>query len=175
MSKATPRAATAKFAAGGKPTSKKDLGLMAMSYGSVYVAKVALSNPAHLVKTLVEAEAYDGPSLIICYAHCISHGINTTFGIDEQRKAVACGHWPLFRYNPDKAAKGENPFSLDSKEPTISFEEYAYGENRYRVLKKIDPDAAVKLMAQAEEDTKRQYKLYEQLAAMSFNGDKTDA
>ena len=174
MSKSTPRAATAKFAAGGKPTCKKDLAMMAMTYGNVYVARVALSNPAHLVKTLIEAEAYDGPSVIICYAHCIAHGINTTFGIEEQKKAVACGHWILMRYNPELAAKGENPLQLDSKEPTMSFEEYAYGENRYRVLTKINPDAAAKLMTLAEQDTKRNWKLYEAMSQMSLNGKKDE-
>ena len=174
MSKATPRAATAKFAAGGKATGKKDLAMMAMTYGDVYVARVSLANPAHLVKTVLEAEAYNGPSIIICYAHCISHGINMTSGIEEQKKAVASGHWILMRYNPELTAKGENPLQLDSKEPTISFEEYAYGENRYRVLKKIDPDAAVRLMALAEQDTKRQWKLYEAMSQMSLNGKKTE-
>lgn len=169
MSKATPRASTAKFAAGGKPTGKKDLAMMAMNYGSVYVAGVSLADPAHLVKAMVEAEAYDGPSIIIAYAHCIAHGIDTTFGIEEQKKAVACGHWPLFRYNPALADKCENPLKLDSKEPTMSFEEYAYGENRYRVLKKINPEAAKFLMAQAEKDTKKRFKLYQQLAALSVD------
>ena len=172
MSKATPRAATAKFAAGGKPTGKKDLAMMAMSYGTVYVARVSLADPAHLVKTLVEAEAYNGPSIVIAYSHCIAHGIDNTFGIEEQKKAVACGHWPLMRYNPALADKGENPLKLDSKEPTISFEEYAYGENRYRVLKKIDPDAAKRLMCLAEQDTKRRWKLYEQMAQLSVNDGK---
>jgi len=174
MSKATPRGATAKFAAGGKPTGKKDLAMMAMSYGTVYVARVSLANPAHLVRTMVEAEAYDGPSVILCYAHCIAHGIDTTFGVDEQKKAVNCGHWPLMRYNPALAEKGENPLKLDSKAPTISFEEFAYGENRYRVLKKSNPDAAASLMAQAEEDVKRRWKLYEQLAGVSGNGAKAE-
>jgi len=174
MSKSTPRGATAKFAAGGKPTGKKDLAMMAMSYGSVYVARVSLANPAHLVKTMIEAEAYDGPSIVIAYAHCIAHGINTTFGIEEQKKAMASGHWLLMRYNPDLAAKGENPLQLDAKEPTMSFEEYAYGENRYRVLKKINPDAAVKLMELAEADTKRDWKLYKAMAEMSMDGNKAE-
>ncbi|MCX6345814.1 MAG: pyruvate:ferredoxin (flavodoxin) oxidoreductase [Armatimonadetes bacterium] len=171
MSKSTPRASTAKFAAGGKATRKKDLAMMAINYGSVYVANVSLADPAHLVKALVEAEAYNGPSIIIAYAHCIAHGIDNTFGIEEQKKAVACGHWPLFRYNPNLADKGENPLKIDSKEPTISFEEYAYGENRYRVLKKIDPDAAKRLMALAEQDTKKRWKLYKQLSELSVDGE----
>jgi pyruvate-ferredoxin/flavodoxin oxidoreductase len=170
MSKSTPRGATAKFAASGKPTGKKDLGLMAMTYGNVYVASVSLANPAHLVKTMVEAEAYNGPSLIICYSHCIAHGINTTFGIDEQKKAVASGHWILYRYNPDLAAKGENPLKIDSKPPTIEFEEYAMGENRYRVLKKANPDAAEELIKLAREDAKRRNNFYRQLAEMNISG-----
>ena len=174
MSKATPRAATAKFAAGGKPTCKKDLAMMAMTYGDVYVARVSLANPAHLVRTMIEAEAYNGPSIVIAYAHCIAHGINTTFGIDEQKKAVNSGHWILMRYNPALAEEGKNPLQLDSKEPTMSFEEYAYGENRYRVLKKINPDAAASLMVLAEQDTKRQWKLYEAMAQMSLNGKKAE-
>ena len=174
MSKATPRAATAKFAAGGKPMAKKDLGMMAMSYGTVYVARVSLANPAHLVRTLNEAEAYDGPSLVICYSHCIAHGINTLKGVEEQKKAIECGHWPLFRYNPDLAENGENPLKLDSKAPTIPFEEYAYGENRYRVLKKTNPEAAAKLMELAEEDARKRWNLYEQLASLSTNGNKEE-
>ncbi|MHB9036935.1 MAG: thiamine pyrophosphate-dependent enzyme, partial [Armatimonadota bacterium] len=169
MSKSTPRGAVAKFAAGGKPLGKKDLAQMAMTYGSVYVARVSLADPNHLVKTLAEAEAYDGPSIIIAYAHCIAHGIDNTFGIDEQKKAIACGHWPLFRYNPTRACKGENPLTLDSKEPTISFEEYAYGENRYRVLKKINPDAAAKLMCEAEVDVKNRWRTYQDLANLSYD------
>ena len=174
MSKSTPRGATAKFAAGGKATGKKDLARMAMTYGDVYVARVSLANPAHLVRTMIEAEAYDGPSIVIAYAHCIAHGIDTTFGIDEQKKAVNSGHWILMRYNPALAEKGENPFQLDSKEPTMSFEEYAYGENRYRVLKKINPDAAAELMALAEKDTKRDWKLYEAMSKMNGNGAKAE-
>ena len=174
MSKSTPRAATAKFAAAGKRTGKKDLAMMAMSYGTVYVARVSLANPAQCVKALMEAEAYDGPSIVIAYAHCIAHGINTTFGIEEQKKAVASGHWLLMRYNPELAGKGENPLQLDAKEPTMSFEEYAYGENRYRVLKKINPDAAAELMALADKDTKRDWELYQAMAGMALNGKKEE-
>jgi len=173
MSKSTPRGSTAKFAAAGKRTAKKDLGMMAMTYGSVYVAAVSLANPAHLVRTLVEAEAYDGPSLVICYSHCIAHGIDTTFGIEEQKKAVNSGHWLLYRYNPDLAAKGENPLKLDSKPPSIPFEEYAYGENRYRVLKKADPEAAAELVRLAQQDVDRRYDLYKYLAEFGTNGAKT--
>jgi len=169
MSKSTPRGSTAKFAAGGKTTAKKDLGMMAMNYGSVYVGCVSLANPAHMVKTILEAEAYDGPSLIICYAHCIAHGINNTFGIDEQKKAIASGHWILYRYNPELADKGENPLKIDSKEPTISFKEYAMGENRYRVLQKIAPADFEELMAGAQQDIERRHRLYQHLAKMDFS------
>ena len=153
---------------------KKDLGMMAMSYGTCYVASVALSNPAQVVKAFLEAEAFNGPSLILAYSHCIAHGINMTSAVDEQKKAVACGHWPLYRYNPDLAAQGKNPLNLDSKAPTISFEEYAWGENRYRVLKKNNPEAAAALMGKANEWTARKFSLYEKLAAMTFEtpGDK---
>jgi pyruvate-ferredoxin/flavodoxin oxidoreductase len=168
-SKSTPLGAVAQFAAGGKAMPKKDLGMIAMAYGNVFVAKVALSNPAQCIKAFMEAEAFDGPSLIIAYAHCIAHGIDMTTAVDEQKKAVACGHWPLFRYNPDLACKGQNPLQLDSKTPTMSFEEYAMGENRYRVLKKANPQVATALMAQATEWNSRRFDLYEKMAAMSFS------
>jgi len=167
-SKSTPMGAVAQFAAGGKPQGKKDLAMIAMAYGNVYVAKVALSNPQQVVKAFIEAEAYNGPSLIICYSHCIAHGINMTSGIDEQKKAVACGHWPLIRYNPELAEQGKNPLQLDSKEPTMSLEEYAYGENRYRVLKKSNPDAAKNLMDRATVLNARRYDLYRRIAAMDY-------
>ncbi len=171
MSKSTPRAATAKFAAAGKPMPKKDLGLMAMTYGTVYVARVAMgANPAQTVRAFVEAEAYDGPSLIIAYSHCIAHGINMTTGLDEQKKAVASGHWPLFRFNPGLLSENKNPLQLDSKEPTISMEEYIYGENRYRVLKKAMPERAAMLLKQAENDAKMRYNLYKQLVGLDLSG-----
>ncbi|GAB7025608.1 pyruvate:ferredoxin (flavodoxin) oxidoreductase [Geotalea toluenoxydans] len=171
-SKSTPLGAVAQFAAGGKAMPKKDLAMIAMAYGNVYVAKVALSNPAQVVKAFIEAEAYDGPSLIIAYAHCIAHGIDMTTAVDEQKNAVASGHWPLIRYNPELAAEGKNPLQLDSKAPTISFEQYAYGENRYRVLKKSNPEAAAALMKQATQWTSRRFELYEKMAAMSYAADK---
>jgi pyruvate-ferredoxin/flavodoxin oxidoreductase len=168
-SKSTPMGAVAQFAAGGKPQAKKDLAMVAMAYGNVYVAKVALSNPAQVVKAFIEAEAYDGPSLIIAYSHCIAHGIDMTTAVDENRRAVACGHWPLVRYNPELAEQGKNPFQLDSKEPTISLEEYAYGENRYRVLKKSNPEAAAALMARSTELTTRRFDLYKKMAEMDYS------
>ena len=165
MSKSTPRAAVAKFAAGGKPAPKKDLGLLAMTYGNIYVAKVAMgANTNQTVKAFVEAEAYPGPSLIIAYAHCIAHGFNMTMGLGEQKKAVSSGHWPLYRFDPQLKEQGKNPLQLDSKPPTTSFEDYAYGENRYRVLKQSKPDVAAELMKLASNDAVQRYALMEQLA-----------
>ncbi|MBN1817065.1 MAG: pyruvate:ferredoxin (flavodoxin) oxidoreductase [Sedimentisphaerales bacterium] len=165
MSKSTPRAAVAKFAAAGKPMPKKDMGLIAMTYGNIYVAKTALgANPNQTVKAFVEAESYDGPSLIIAYTHCIAHGLNMSMGLEEQKKAVACGHWPLYRFDPRLLAEGKNPLQLDSKTPTLAFEEYAYGETRYRSLKQSKPEIAAKLMEQATADAKSRYSLYEKLA-----------
>ncbi|HEU0264533.1 MAG TPA: 4Fe-4S dicluster domain-containing protein, partial [Geobacterales bacterium] len=168
-SKATPLGAVAQFAAGGKLMPKKDLGMIAMAYGNVYVAKVALNNPAQVVKAFAEADAYDGPSIIIAYSHCIAHGIDMAAGVEENRRAVASGHWPLYRFNPELAAQGKNPLQLDSKAPTLTFEEYANGENRYRVLKKNNPEAAATLMSQANKWTTRRFALYEQMAAMSYD------
>jgi len=172
MSKSTPRAAVAKFAAAGKPAPKKDMGLLAMAYGNIYVAKVALgANTNQTVKAFVEAESYPGSSLIIAYAHCIAHGIDMTTGYEEQKKAVACGHWPLYRFDPRLKAEGKNPLQLDSKAPTLGFEEYAYGENRYRSLKQAKPEAAADLMKLAIGDAADRWKLMEQLANLKC--DKT--
>ena len=176
MSKSTPRAAVAKFAAGGKLSPKKDMGLLAMTYGNIYVAKVALgANPAQTVKAFVEAEAYPGPSLILAYAHCIAHGFNMTVGTDEQKKAVACGHWPLYRFDPRLKEAGKNPLQLDSKAPTLTFEEYAYGENRYRSLKQSQPEAAAKLMKLANRDAVDRYALMEQLANLKCGQGETES
>jgi pyruvate-ferredoxin/flavodoxin oxidoreductase len=167
MSKSTPRAAVAQFAAAGKPAPKKDLGLMAMVYGNVYVAKVAIgANPNQAVKAFVEAESYAGPSLIIAYSHCIAHGINMTMGYQEQKKAVECGHWPLYRFDPRLKEQGKNPLQLDSKAPSLSFEEYAYGENRYRTLKQSKPEVAAELLKLASSDVAQKYALMEQLAKL---------
>lgn len=163
-SKSTPLGAVAQFAAGGKATPKKDLGLMVMSYGTAYVAGISLSNPAQAIKAFQEAEAYDGPSLIIAYAHCIAHGIDMSQGIESQKKAVACGHWPLFRYNPALAAEGKNPLQLDSKAPSISFEEYASTQNRFKVLRKLDPQAAENLIKRANAWTEKRSAMYRKLA-----------
>jgi pyruvate-ferredoxin/flavodoxin oxidoreductase len=170
MSKSTPLGAVAKFAAAGKPTPKKDLGMITMSYGNVYVARVAMgANPIQCVKAFVEAEAYQGASIIIAYSHCIAHGIDMTAGLNEQKKAVACGYWPLYRYNPALAEEGKNPLLLDSKAPTISFEEYAYGENRFRTLKGSHPEQAAKLLKLAEKEVASRFRLYQQLAAIDYS------
>ncbi len=171
-SKATPLAAVAQFAAGGKTQPKKDLGMIAMSYGNIYVAKVALSNPAQVVKAFLEADSFDGPSLIIAYSHCIAHGIAMDSAIDGCKEAVASGHWPLYRYDPRVAAEGKNPLQLDSKAPSISFADYALKQNRYKVLKKINPGAAETLMAEANKVTADRYDMYKKLAEMPFDGDK---
>jgi len=165
MSKSTPRSAVAKFAAGGKPLAKKDLGMMAMTYGSVYVAAVAMGhNDMQTIRAFLEAEAYDGPSLIIAYSHCIAHGINMAKGMTNQKAAVESGHWPLYRYNPMLAREGKNPLKLDSKAPKIRFEDYAYTEARYKMLTKINPAEAKRLMALAEEDVRKRWKTYEEMA-----------
>jgi len=172
-SKATPRAAVAKFAAAGKPTPKKDLGLMAMSYGSVYVAQVAMgSSDAQTVRAFVEAESYNGPSIIIAYCHCINHGINMRLGFEQQKAAVASGAWPLYRYDPRLAEAGKNPLQLDSKEPTIPLRDYAYSEIRYKMLTKSDPDAAERLIELAAKDAATRWHYYAQLAAMPAPGAK---
>ncbi len=169
-SKSTPRGAVAKFAAGGKPAAKKDLGLMAMSYGNVYVAKVAMgANDAHTVRAFLEAEAYDGPSLIIAYSHCIAHGINMETGMKNQKAAVDSGYWPLFRYNPLLALEGKNPFKLDSKGLKIPLKDYAYMETRYKMLTKSHPEEAAKLIEEAQQDVTSKYKYYEQLANMKID------
>lgn len=165
-SKATPRGAVAKFAAAGKPAAKKDLGLMAMTYGNVYVAKVAMgANDAHTLRAFLEAEAYDGPSLIIAYSHCIAHGINMATAMNNQKAAVDSGYWPLYRYNPELAKEGKNPFKLDSKGLKIPFKDYAYMETRYKMLTKSHPKEAEELMKEAQEDVTTRYKEYERLAA----------
>jgi pyruvate-ferredoxin/flavodoxin oxidoreductase len=168
-SKSTPMGAVAKFAASGKPIGKKDLGLMAMSYGYIYVAKIAIGvDPTQTIKAFQEAEAYDGPSLIIAYAHCIAHGIDMSKGLDEQKKAVACGHWPLYRYNPELCAQGKNPLAIDSKAPSMKLEEYIYGENRYSVLKRSDPERAKDLLGKAQKKIEDQYQLYKALSEVKY-------
>ncbi|HOK88663.1 MAG TPA: pyruvate:ferredoxin (flavodoxin) oxidoreductase [Candidatus Hydrogenedentes bacterium] len=166
-SKATPRAAVAKFAASGKPAMKKDLALMAITYGNVYVAKVAIgANDAHAVRAFLEAEAYDGPSLIIAYCHCIAHGYNLAMGLEQQKAAVASGHWPLIRYNPALKAEGKNPFQLDSKEPSLPLEKYIYNETRYKMLTLSKPEVAQALLVDAQKDVQERWRFYQGLANM---------
>ncbi len=173
MSKSTPRGAIAQFAAGGRPAPKKDLGLEMTSYGNVYVARVAMgASPNQTVKAFAEAEAFDGPSLIIAYSHCIAHGIDMAHGLDEQKRAVESGHWIMFRYNPMLRSQGKNPFQLDSKDPTIPLSEYAYGENRFRALKSQNPAAAAKMMEEAQAEVKSHWNFYKQLAAMDYSAEK---
>ncbi len=164
-SKSTPRAAVAKFAAGGKPGPKKDLGLIAMSYGNIYVASVAMgAKDEHTLKAFLEAEAYDGPSLIIAYSHCIAHGINMTTGMSDQKAAVDSGQWLLYRYNPERAAAGENPLILDSRAPTRKVQDFMNMETRFKMLLKSKPEDAKHLWEQAQHDTETRYRLYEYLA-----------
>lgn len=166
-SKSTPRGAVAKFAAAGKSAAKKDLGLMAMTYGNVYVAKIAMgANDAHTLKVFLEAEAYEGPSLIIAYSHCIAHGINIGTAMKNQKAAADSGYWQLYRYNPDLIKAGENPFKLDSKGLKIPLQDYAYMETRYKMLTKSHPESAKELMKQAQEDVTRRWKYYEYLNSM---------
>ncbi|MDP4160651.1 MAG: thiamine pyrophosphate-dependent enzyme, partial [Bacillota bacterium] len=171
-SKSTPSAAVAKFAASGKKIRKKDLGVMAMSYGYVYVAQIALgADMAHTLKVLKEAEAYKGPSLIIAYAPCINHGLKSgmTKSVIEAKKAVESGYWHLYRFNPDLADQGKNPFSLDSKEPTSSFREFIMGEVRYSSLLNTFPESAEELFAGAEKYAKIRYESYKRLADQKWD------
>jgi len=171
MSKSTPRAAVAKFAAGGKQTSKKDLAMEAISYGSVYVARVAMGgNDSHTIKAFLEAEAHDGPSLIVAYSHCIAHGYDMMFGIEQQKNAVLSGYWPLMRYNPALREQGKNPFQLDSRAPSIPLKQYAYQEARYTMLARSNPEAARELLERAQEDVARQWRVYANRAAMAGAG-----
>jgi len=172
MSKATPLGAVAKFAAGGKPNAKKDLAMMAMVYGNVYVARVAMgANDAQTVRAFLEAEAYNGPSLIIAYSHCIAHGYNLVNGMEQQKSAVLSGCWPLIRYNPSLLKEGKNPLQLDSKPPTLPLEEYIYKETRYKMLLKSNPEAAKRLLKLAKEEVTKRWKLYEHWAAMSVENE----
>jgi len=168
-SKSTPRAAVAKFAANGKGLPKKDLGMIAMAYGYVYVAKVAMgSSDAQTLRAFLEADAYEGPSLIIAYSHCIAHGIDMRKGLEQQKNAVASGIWPLFRYNPALIDEGKNPLQIDSRDPSISVEDYAYNETRYRMLLQSDEARAEMLMKQARSDVDKRWNLYRQMAEIEY-------
>ncbi len=170
-SKSTPRAAVAKFAMSGKGLPKKDLGLIAMAYGYVYVARVAMgASDQQTLKAFLEAESYDGPSLIIAYSHCIAHGYDMARGLDQQKLAVQSGHWPLYRYDPRLALEGKNPLIIESKEPTVRLEDYVYNETRYKMLLQSDEERAERLLDQARRDIKSRWTLYQQMAAMHYNG-----
>jgi pyruvate-ferredoxin/flavodoxin oxidoreductase len=170
-SKATPRGAVAKFAAAGKPTPKKDLALMAIAYGTVYVARVAMGgDDAQTVRAMLEADAYDGPSLVLAYSHCINHGYDMLYGLAQQDIAVKTGYWPLIRYNPALAAAGKSPLVLDSKAPTEPLEHYTRNETRYTMLQRSDPAAAKALAELAQHDVAERWRLYTYFAAMPING-----
>ena len=174
-SKATPRAAVAKFAMSGKSMPKKDLGLIAMAYGYVYVAHVAMGyNDQQTLRAFLEAEAYDGPSLIIAYSPCIAHGFDLAKGLDQQRLAVTSGAWPVYRYNPLRVDEGLNPLVIESKEPTTPLEDYVYNETRYRMLLQADEARAELLLKQAKHDNASRWTLYQQMAAMHFNGENEE-
>jgi len=168
-SKATPIGAVAKFAAGGKPNAKKDLGAIAMGYGNVYVAQVALgASDGQLLKAFLEAESYDGPSLIVAYSHCIAHGFDMSQGLNQQKLAAETGYWPLYRFDPRLAAEGRNPLQLDSKPPKVPMKEYMYNENRYRMLVQSDPATAARLLEAAQENTNTHWQHLQKLAAMEM-------
>jgi pyruvate-ferredoxin/flavodoxin oxidoreductase len=168
-SKATPMGAAAKFAMAGKSTPKKDLGLMAMTYGTAYVAKVALgANDAHTVRAFAEADSYPGPSLIIAYSHCIAHGFDLINGFEQQKLAVQSGHWPLYRFDPRRVGTNEAPLKLDSGAPKIELSKYIYNEQRYRMLEKINPERTKTLLTMAQADVSMRYAAYEQLAKVTM-------
>ncbi|WP_322506934.1 pyruvate:ferredoxin (flavodoxin) oxidoreductase [Anaerolinea sp.] len=174
-SKSTPRAAVAKFAMSGKGLPKKDLGMIAMSYGYVYVARVAMgANDQQTLRAFLEADAYEGPSLIIAYSHCIAHGIDMRKGLDQQKLAVNSGVWPMYRYNPLLALEGKNPLIIDSKDPSVDVQEYAYNETRYRMLVQADEARAEMLMQQAREDARKRWELYKQMAAIQYKSNGND-
>ena len=170
MSKATPLGAVAKFAAAGKPKPKKDLAMMAMTYGYVYVARVAMgANDTQTLRAFLEADAYEGPSLIVAYSHCIAHGIDMAKGMSQQAAAVKSGYWPLFRFNPAMLKEGKNPLKLDSRAPSIALPEYVMAETRYRMLQKINPERFKMLMEEAQKDVRLRFSIYEQLTKLHFD------
>ncbi|MBT2970384.1 MAG: pyruvate:ferredoxin (flavodoxin) oxidoreductase [Candidatus Thiodiazotropha sp. (ex Ctena orbiculata)] len=169
-SKATPLGAVAKFSASGKPTNKKDIALMAMAYGNVYVGQVAFgAKDIHTLRIFLEAESYDGPSLIICYSPCIAHGVDLSNNIRQQELAVDSGHWPLFRYDPRRSERGENPLKMDSKEPSIPYRDFAGTETRFSVLERTHPALSERFLRQAQHHIRTRYQLYEQLAKLAVD------
>lgn len=176
MSKATPLGAIAKFAAGGKTVPMKDLALQAIAYGNVYVARVAMgADPQHTLQAMREAEAYEGPSLVIAYSQCIAHGIDMRHGMDQQYRAVASGHWPLIRYDPVLRAAGQNPFLLDSHRPRIPLEDYRSRELRYRALANTDPAEYDRLLGLSEEAIAQRWDRYEDMASQGSHHFTADA
>jgi pyruvate-ferredoxin/flavodoxin oxidoreductase len=165
MSKATPRGAVAKFAAGGKQLAKKDMAMLAMTYGHIYVARVAMgANDMQTVRTFLEAESYDGPSLIIAYSHCINQGYEMARGLDQQKAAVESGYWPIYRYDPRLAKEGKNPLQLDCKPPTLALEKFAYNETRFTMLVHSNEEEAERLLKLSEQDIQAKRKMLEKLA-----------
>jgi pyruvate-ferredoxin/flavodoxin oxidoreductase len=168
MSKATPLGAVALFAAAGKRLPKKDLGMISMTYGNIYVAQIALgANMNQAVQALAEAEAYEGPAIVIAYAHCIAHGIDMSKGMGEVKKAVQSGRWILYRYNPELAKQGQNPLKIDSPEPVIGLGDFMGGETRFKALFKANPELAAQLQKEAQANYNWRRSVYKQLAAMS--------
>ncbi len=177
MSKSTPRGAVAKFAAGGKPMGKKDLAMMAMVYGSAYVARIAMgANVQQTIRAFIEAEAYNGPSIIIAYSHCYQQGYDVTGGngLEQQKSAVQAGHWVLMRYNPDLLKEGKNPLTLDSKAPSIPLENYIYKEPRYSIVTRSKPEVAKQFLELSQKDINLRWRLYETWASMQYGEDKTE-
>ncbi len=175
-SKSTPLGAVAKFASGGKMTNKKDMAMQAIAYGNVYVARVAMGgDPQQTLRAFREAEAYDGPSLIIAYSHCIAHGIDIRKGLEQQYRAVNSGHWPLIRYNPVARNLGRNPFLLDSPRPRITLKEYHSHELRFKMLANADPAEAERLVELAQDQVNRRWLDYEQLATQPAEAFAADA
>jgi len=171
-SKATPLGATAKFAMAGKEIPSKDLGMMAMAYGHVYVASVAFgAKDSQTVRAFLEAESYDGPSIIIAYSHCIAHGYNMSDALDHQKAVVECGAWPMYRFDPRRTAMGENPLKLDSRAPKISFSEWALTETRFRMLMKTNPERSKRLLEEAQRVVQAKYDMYQQLANLHYGSD----
>jgi pyruvate-ferredoxin/flavodoxin oxidoreductase len=178
MSKSTPRGAIAKFAAGGKPSGKKDLGLIAMTYGHIYVASVAIgAKDEHALRAFLDAESYPGPSLIIGYGPCIAHGVTLDVGVGarQQKLAVDSGHWLLYRFDPRRAQRGENPLQIDSPAPKIKVEEFLGSENRFKMLAKSKPDEAKRFFEQAQSDIDARWKSYQYLASRDFKSGVTAA
>jgi pyruvate-ferredoxin/flavodoxin oxidoreductase len=168
-SKSTPRAAVARFAAQGKGMPKKDLGMIAMAYGYIYVARVAMgASDQQTLNAFMEADAFDGPSLVLAYSHCINHGYDLRKGLEQQKLAVQAGHWPLYRFNPALIAEGKNPLIIDSKEPSIPYEQFAYNETRFKMLVHSDEQRAEALMKQAQQDVRGRWELYRQMAQMHY-------